>query len=94
MLAFAAILATLDDPFYDRPEHLVKYETPQQRRSYTAWASKLRADLLEDYDQVVPLTLPQRPSGAAPEPGGFSRNPQNRPVCTAYKTTQTACCDC
>ena len=54
MLLIAAILATLDDPFYDPPEHLVKYETPQQRRSYTAWASKLRADLLEDYDQVVP----------------------------------------
>ena len=46
MLAFAAILATLDDPFYDPPEHLVKYETPQQRRSYTAWASKLRDDLI------------------------------------------------
>ena len=45
MLAFAAILSTLDDPFYDPPEHLVKYETPQQRRSYTAWASKLRDDL-------------------------------------------------
>ena len=57
MLAFAAILATLDDPFYDPPEHLVKYETPQQRRSYTAWASKLRDDLIGDdsgYDQVVP----------------------------------------
>ena len=48
MLAFAAILATLDDPFYDPPEHLVKYETPQQRRSYTAWASKLRDDLIGD----------------------------------------------
>ena len=57
MLAFAAILATLDDPFYDPPEHLVKYETPQQRRSYTAWASKLRDDLIGDdsgYDKVVP----------------------------------------
>ena len=66
MLAFAAILATLDDPFYDPPEHLVKYETPQQRRSYTAWASKLRADLLEDYDQVVPrATLARSPSRCA-----------------------------
>ena len=57
MLAFAAILATLDDPFYDPPEHLVKYETPQQRRSYTAWASKLRDELIGDdsgYDKVVP----------------------------------------
>ena len=56
MLLVAAILATLDDPFYDPPEHLVKYETPQQRRSYTAWASKLRDDLIGDdsgYDQVV-----------------------------------------
>ena len=34
MLLVAAILATLDDPFYDPPEHLAKYETPQQRRSY------------------------------------------------------------
>ena len=48
MLLVAAILATLDDPFYDPPEHLVKYETPQQRRSYTAWASKLRDDLIGD----------------------------------------------
>ena len=46
MLLVAAILATLDDPFYDPPEHLVKYETPLQRRSYTAWASKLRDDLI------------------------------------------------
>ena len=60
MWAIGAILvaaATLDDPFYDPPEHLVKYETPQQRRSYTAWASKLRDDLIGDdsgYDKVVP----------------------------------------
>ena len=58
MWAVGAILvaaATLDDPFYDPPEHLVKYETPQQRRSYTAWASKLRNDLVGDdsgYDKV------------------------------------------
>ena len=54
--AILAAAATLDDPFYDPPEHLVKYETPQQRRSYTAWASKLRDDLIGDdsgYDQVV-----------------------------------------
>ena len=63
MWAIGAILATLDDPFYDPPEHLVKYETPQQRRSYTAWASKLRADLLEDYDQVVPPRSDARSAG-------------------------------
>ena len=66
MLAFAAILATLDDPFYDPPEHLVKYETPQQRRSYTAWASKLRDDLIGDdsgYDQVVPPRSDARSAG-------------------------------
>ena len=57
MLAFAAILATLDDPFYDPPEHLVKYETPQQRRSYTAWASKLRDDLIGDAEPAMPPTL-------------------------------------
>ena len=55
MLAFAAILATLDDPFYDPPEHLVKYETPQQRRSYTAWASKLRDDLVGDDSRLSTL---------------------------------------
>ena len=66
MLAFAAILATLDDPFYDPPEHLVKYETPQQRRSYTAWASKLRDDLIGDdsgYDKVVPPRSDARSAG-------------------------------
>ena len=63
MLLVAAILATLDDPFYDPPEHLVKYETPQQRRSYTAWATKLRNDLLEDYDQVVPPRSDGRSAG-------------------------------
>ena len=66
MLAFAAILATLDDPFYDPPEHLVKYETPQQRRSYTAWASKLRDDLIGDdsgYDKVVPPRSDGRSAG-------------------------------
>ena len=66
MLAFAAILATLDDPFYDPPEHLVKYETPQQRRSYTAWASKLRNDLVGDdsgYDKVVPPRSDARSAG-------------------------------
>ena len=69
MLLIAAILATLDDPFYDPPEHLVKYETPQQRRSYTAWASKLRADLLEDYDQVVPPRSDGRSAGDGGYPG-------------------------
>ena len=68
MLAIGAILAaaaTLDDPFYDPPEHLVKYETPQQRRSYPAWASKLRDDLIGDdsgYDQVVPPRSDTRPA--------------------------------
>ena len=66
MLLIAAILATLDDPFYDPPEHLVKYETPQQRRSYTAWASKLRDDLIGDdsgYDKVVPPRSDARSAG-------------------------------
>ena len=43
MLAFAAILATLDDPFYDPPEHLVKYETPQQRRRSSSSFSRASA---------------------------------------------------
>ena len=60
MLLIAAILATLDDPFYDPPEHLVKYETPQQRRSYTAWASKLRDDLIGD-DSGYGATLARSP---------------------------------
>ena len=66
MLLVAAILATLDDPFYDPPEHLAKYETPQQRRSYTAWASKLRDDLIGDdsgYDKVVPPRSDARSAG-------------------------------
>ena len=75
MLLIAAILATLDDPFYDPPEHLVKYETPQQRRSYTAWASKLRDDLIGDdsgYDQVVPPRSDAR-SALAGTPSSSSR---------------------
>ena len=81
MLLIAAILATLDDPFYDPPEHLVKYETPQQRRSYTAWASKLRGDLLEDYDQVAPCRRfrPRSEPAMPPTLGGGRRDEHDGP---------------
>ena len=53
LLLVATLASEASDPFYDSPEELAKF-VPEQRRSYTAWASLLRADLLEDYDKTVP----------------------------------------